>query len=242
MSLCGRLPWLVAQREEHLLFYNWSVDPGTVAERLPPGLLLDCYEDRAWITLIPFQMRGLRARFTPPLPGVSAFGEVDCLTYVMPRVGGPAGIWFFRITADTSLGSWMARHLWGLPYVDAPVTVREDDGWTRCVAGEAGAPDFEVRYRGTGPTFVPTPGTLSHFVAERLVMYSVTRGGTLLSGREARAPRQIQEAEVKVAVNQIPRLAGLPEPGGDVAAWSCAGSDIRTWLPAPVDLTTTRDR
>lgn len=242
MSLCSRLPWLVAQREEHLLFYNWPVDPGTVAGRLPPGLLLDCFEDRAWITMIPFQMRGLRARFTPPLPGVSAFGEVDCLTYVRPTAGGPAGIWFFRITADTSLGSWMARHLWGLPYVDAPVALEQDGGWTRCVTGAAGAPDFEVRYRGTGPVFLPTPGTLAHFVAERLVMYSVTRGGTLLAGREARAPRQIQEAEVVVTGNRIPALAGVPEPGASVAAWTCAGSDIRTWLPAPVDATTTRDR
>lgn len=240
MSLCARLPWLVAQREERLLFYNWPVAPAAVEGRLPPDLQLDCFDDRAWITLIPFQMRGLRARFTPPMPGVSAFGEVDCLTYVRPRAGGPAGIWFFRITAGTRLGSWMARHLWGLPYVAARVAVREDQGWTRCVTGPAGTPDLDIRYRGTGPVFVPVPGTLEHFVAERLVMYSVTRGGTLLAGREARAPRQIQAGEVAAVVNRIPALAGVPGPAEGVTAYTCAGSSIRTWLPAPV--TTTRDR
>lgn len=237
MTLCARLPWLVAQREEQLLFYNWPVASRVVEDRIPGTLEPDRFDGQAWLTLIPFQMRGLRARWTPPLPGLSAFGEVDCLTYVRPRAGGSAGIWFFRISAGTGIGSWLARRLWGLPYVKRRVTLRQEGEWTRCVAGEPEAPDFDVRYRGTGPAHVAAPGSLAHFLVERFVMYSATAGGTLLAGREARPPRQIQAAEVSVGVNRIPALAGLPEPGGEVVAWTCAASAIRTWLPAPVTTT-----
>ncbi len=242
MTLCARLPWLVAQREEQLLFYSWPVPTEELASRLPDGLALDQFQEQAWVTLIPFQMRGLRARWTPPMPGISAFGEVDCLTYVRPRVGGPPGIWFFRITAATHLGAWLARHLWGLPYVTAPVSLHEEQGWTRCVAGRPTEPDVDIRYRGFGPTFAAKSGTLAEFIIERFAMYSLVRHGTLLMGREARPPRQVQQAEVVVAANQIPGLAGLPGPAGEVTAWTCAGSDIRTWLPAPAGPTTTPGR
>lgn len=242
MSLCARLPWLVAQREEQLLFYNWPVNPRTLADRIPGALALDLFDGSAWLTLIPFQMRGLRARFTPPMPGLSAFGEVDCLTYVVPRGGGDAGIWFFRITAATGVGSWLARHLWGLPYVHRPVALRPEGEWTRCTAGSVEAPDLDVRYRGTGPIHVARPGSLAEFIVERLVMYSATARGTLLAGREARPPRQIQAAEVVVGVNRIPELAALPAPVGEVAAWTCSASSIRTWLPVPVAATTTPTR
>jgi uncharacterized protein len=242
VSLCARLPWLVAQREERLLFYSWPVAPDRLSGRLPPGLELDLFEGQAWITLIPFQMRGLRARLTPPLPGVSAFGEVDCLTYVRRPDGSAPGIWFFRITADTRLGAFVARHLWGLPYVAAPVELRQDAGWTRCVAGAPDAPVLDLRYRGRGEPFETSPGTLAHFVVERLVMYSRTGRGTLLAGREARAPRQVQVAEVAVERNLIPELAEIPWPHGEAPAWTCAVSDIRTWLPAPAGITTTRGR
>jgi uncharacterized protein YqjF (DUF2071 family) len=237
VTFCARLPWLVAQREEQLLFYNWPVAPRVVADRIPRTLEPDLFEGRAWLTLIPFQMRDLRARWTPPLPGLSAFGEVDCLTYVRPRAGGPGGIWFFRITAATGIGSWLARRLWGLPYVHRPVTLHQDGEWTRCVAGAREAPDFDVRYRGVGPVHAAAPGSLAHFLVERFVMYSATPGGTLLAGREARPPRPIQAAEVSVAANRIPALAGLPAPEGVVAAWTCAASAIRTWLPVPVTTT-----
>jgi len=233
VGLCAHLPWLVAQREESLLFYSWPVEPSALSARIPAQLELERFDGRAWVTLIPFRMRGLHARWLPPVPGTSSFDEVDCLTCV--RHGDQPGIWFFRIEASSRVMAWSARTFFGLPYVHAPVRVESDgDGW-RCTVDDGSAgPHLDLSYQGVGPTFEARPGTLAHFVVERFVMYSTPRHGTLLWGREARRPRRIRDAEVHGRVDQIAAAAGVPAPTGEVATWTCETSSIRTWLSVPV--------
>lgn len=247
--LCARLPWLVAQTEAELLFLSWPIAPTEIAGRIPVPLRLDLHEGEAWITLIPFRMERLHLRWLPPVPPFSRFAEVDCLTYV--RLGGEAGIWFFRIDAGTLLGSVMGRALFALPYHHSRVRLVAADEWRvfHALGAPSGAgvrPELRVRYRPTGPEFEAAPGTLAHFIVERFVMYSRTggaggtggTGGTLLRGREARAPRRIRDCEVRVEANTLPAAAGVPGPDGPLTAWICARSAIRTWLPAPVAATT----
>ncbi len=242
MSLCGRLPWLVAQTEAELLFLSWPVAPGALAGRIPAPLTLETFEQRAWITLIPFRMERLRPRGLPPMPLVSRFAEVDCLTYV--RHGEERGIWFFRIDAGTGVGSAMARTFFGLPYHRSSVSL-EREGEERIFQSEGRPdatgqrPELRLRYRSRGPAHEAEPGTLAHFIVERFVMYSRTSWGTLLQGRESRAPRRIQECDVTVARNTLPQAAGIPGPAGGQVAWSCDRSEIRTWLPAPITGTLT---
>jgi uncharacterized protein YqjF (DUF2071 family) len=220
-----------------MLFLSWPVTPGTIAGRIPPQLSLDTFDGQAWITLIPFRMERLRLRGLPPIPPFSQFDEVDCLTYVAHREA--RGIWFFRIEADTRLGSAMAGMLFGLPYHSATISldVEGEERTFRCEgevnrAGER--PELRLRYRPRGPIHEAAPGTLAHLIVEQFVMFSRTRSGTLLSGRESRAPRRIQECDVVVSRNTLAEAARVPGPTGEPVAWYCARSDIRTWLPAPV--------
>ena len=237
MSLCARLPWLVAQTEAEMLFLSWPVEPARISGRIPAGLALDTFEDRAWITLIPFRMERMRARWLPPIPPFSRFAEVDCLTYV--RSGAVTGIWFFRIDAGTLVGSAIASLLFGLPYHHSRVALDQGDEWREFSSigraeGSGERPELRVRYRPRGPAHQAAPGTLAHFIVERFVMFSRSGRGTLLQGREARPPRSIQECEVAVHRNTLPEAADVPGPAGDPVAWYCARSAIRTWLPAPV--------
>jgi hypothetical protein len=237
MSLCARLPWLVAQTEVEMLFLSWPVEPATIADRIPAGLTLETFEHRAWITLIPFRMERMRARGLPPIPPFSRYSELDCLTYV--RRGPATGIWFFRIDAGTLVGATMGRLLFGLPYNHSRVSLDLDGEWRRFVSiGRADPtgkqPELRVNYTPKGPLHTATPGTLAHFIVERFVMFSRSGRGTLLSGREARAPRSIQECEFSILRNTIPEAADVPAPAGELTAWYCASSAIRTWLPAPI--------
>lgn len=237
MSLCAKLPWLVAQTEVEMLFLSWPVEPGRILARIPAGLTLDTFEQQAWITLIPFRMERMRLRGLPPIPPFSRYAEVDCLTYV--RCGPVSGIWFFRIDADTMVGSAMGRLLFGLPYHAASVSLDREGEWrqfssTGRADGNGRRPELGLRYRPSGPAHTATPGTLAHYIVERFVMFSRSGRGRVLSGREARPPRSIRECEVEILRNTLPEVADIPGPTGDLVSWYCARSAIRTWLPAPI--------
>src|SRR5205085_1965911 len=105
-------------------------DPAAIQRLLPAGLTVDTFpdaqgEEKAWIGLVPFRMEGVRPRFLPPLPGLSAFPETNVRTYVHNE-GKAAGVWFFSLDADQSIACWAARRFFGLPYFKAAMTVDED--------------------------------------------------------------------------------------------------------------------
>ena len=233
----ARHSWLVEQTEADQLFLSWPVAPPALAGRIPPPLSLETFDGRAWITLIAFRIERLRLRGLPPVPGLSRFGEVSCLTHV--RLGDERGVWFFRIDAATRLGSLVGRALYALPYHHSAVTVSADGEWRRVRSaglgeGQGAQPELHARYRPTGPEHEARAGTLAHFLVERFVMFSRTAGGTLLRGMQARQPRRIRAGEAVLELNTFPEALELPGPDGERAAWCCRDAVVRTRLPAPV--------
>ena len=57
---------------------------------IPDRLEIDTFDGSAWLGVVPFRMSGVRPRFAPALPGVSAFPELNLLTYV--TAGERAGV------------------------------------------------------------------------------------------------------------------------------------------------------
>ena len=89
-----KLPTVMYQRWEELLFLHWPVEPQVVAKVLPPGLAVDTYKGRAWLGVVPFSMRDVRPRFLPAVPGLSSFPELNLRTYVVDELGRP-GVWLY---------------------------------------------------------------------------------------------------------------------------------------------------
>jgi uncharacterized protein YqjF (DUF2071 family) len=87
----------MAQTWNDLLFAHWPLPPALVAPLLPAGLPLDTFDGQAWIGVVPFHMSGIRLRFTPPLPWLSAFPELNVRTYV--TLDGKPGVFFFSLDA-----------------------------------------------------------------------------------------------------------------------------------------------
>lgn len=100
-----------------LLFMHWPMSAEQLRPLIPAELEIESCEGSAWVGVVPFHMSGIRAHWMPPIPGSSAFPELNVRTYV--RVGGRPGVWFFSLDAANSLGVAAARHFFHLPYFRA---------------------------------------------------------------------------------------------------------------------------
>jgi hypothetical protein len=121
-------PWVMRMTWSELLFVHWPVDPPSVASLLPTGVTLDTRDGKAWVGVVPFLMSNVVPRFCPPIPGQSRFLELNVRTYV--SVGGKPGVWFFSLDAASRVAVRVARATFNLPYMDAKMTIRHDEGGT----------------------------------------------------------------------------------------------------------------
>jgi len=204
-------------RWEKLLFAHWPVDAASLEARLPRGLDLDLFEGQAWLGIIPFRMAGVRARWLPPIPGTSAFPELNVRTYV--RYREQPGVWFFSLDAASPLAVVTARALYHLPYRHADMACVEKqesiDYSSRRSERDAPAADFSAHYRPISERFRSLPGTLEHWLTERYLLFSADSRGELFSGRIDHNPWPLQAAAAEIRSNTMTnglgiRLSGPP--------------------------------
>ena len=109
--------WTLFHNEwDNLAMLHWPVDPSAVAEKLPPGLRVDTWDDRAWVSLVPFVMRDVRPAGLPSMPWLSTFCETNVRTYVVDAEGHRS-VWFHSLDAARLPIVGAARRLMGFPYV-----------------------------------------------------------------------------------------------------------------------------
>ena len=117
----SRKPWIMTQEWHDVLFLHWPVDPEDVREHIPSELELDLYNNMAWISLVFFKVKGNRPRLVPPIPGMSAYLELNVRTYVTYK--GRAGVHFFNLDANHPLIVKMTRTGNFLPYRNAEISL-----------------------------------------------------------------------------------------------------------------------
>jgi uncharacterized protein len=105
------------QTWDQLLFLHWRVAAERLRPLIAPQLRLDMFEGRAWVSMTPFTMRGIRPIFLPSLPLVSQSHEINVRTYVL--FDDVPGVWFFSLDASNTLAVFGARAALGLPYFRA---------------------------------------------------------------------------------------------------------------------------
>ncbi|MGH2487473.1 MAG: YqjF family protein [Ktedonobacterales bacterium] len=205
-------PWVMTQTWSALLFAHWPLAPDTLRSFVPPQLALDTWEGEAWIGVVPFRMTNVRPRLTPPVPGLSAFPELNVRTYV--TYGGKPGVWFFSLDAANPVAVAAARALFALPYFRARMTCeRMGEGTVqyRSVRTHHDAPAaaLDATYRPVGPAFTPAPGTLEQWLTERYCLYAMTRRGKLLRGEIHHRRWRLRPGEAEIRVNMMARAAGF---------------------------------
>src|SRR3954451_20096131 len=160
-------PWVMAQTWQDLLFSHWRLPTSVVRANVPAELPVDEFDGSAWIGVTPFRLTGLRARWTYPLPLLSAFPELNVRTYV--TVGGKPGIYFFSLDAGSALAVAAARRFYALPYFWAEMSARSDGATVHYRSRRRGERSrrFAAQYGPDGPEHRAEPGTLEHFLTER---------------------------------------------------------------------------
>ena|ERR1700676_5477717 len=225
-------PWIMAQSWHNLLFAHWEVAAAELRPYIPAKLGIDTFEGKAWLGIVPFRMSGVRLRWTPALPWLSAFPELNVRTYV--TLQGKPGVWFFSLDAANAVAVAAARLSFHLPYFRARMTCSGANDWIqyRSERAHSGAPDasFGVRYRPTGQCFGAQPGTLTHFLTERYCLYSAARE-QIYRGEIHHRAWPLQPAEAEFAKNSMAEAAGLTLPAEMPLLHFAKRQDMIAWAP-----------
>ena len=169
---------VMRQNWRELLFLHWAFAPELIRPLIPRELELDLFEGKAYVGLVPFTMTGVRPTGLPAIAGLSSFHETNVRTYVHID-GRDPGVWFFSLDAANTIAVRLARGLFHLPYHRARMFLeRERPGpsdqpspilyaGVRCWPAPLPA-SYLIRGQVSGPVRPAVPGTLEHFLAERI--------------------------------------------------------------------------
>jgi uncharacterized protein YqjF (DUF2071 family) len=214
-----------------LAFLHWAVDPSLLQPLLPAGLELDTFDGKAWVGVVPFRMEDVRLRFSPNIPGLSAFPEINVRTYA--RVGTRTGVWFFSFDATNRVAVRGARVVLNLPYYDAEMSV-EPRGEaiayrSRRVHSDATPAEFIGTYAPAGDVYEARPGTLDYFLVERYCLFLVNQSGELGYLDVHHHPWPLQPATARIDSNTMAAASGIPLPPEPPLAHFARDIEVVAW-------------
>lgn len=225
-----RLPWLY-QRWESMTFLHWSYDPTVVQRLLPPGLVVDRFDGRAWIGLTPFVMRDLRLPLLPTMGGWSTYPETNVRTYVRGP-DGRDGLWFLSL--DTARAPYLLARTLGLAYAWSRMAVQSRERTIEYTARRrlppAGRPATRVRIQVGERLASAELGERDHFLTGRWHAYHAIRGRLLVTSVEHR-PWPLWRATITELHDELVAAGGLPAPEGPPLVHFSAGVDVRVGYP-----------
>lgn len=229
----------------HLLFMHWPVDAAMLRPFIPRELEIEMFDGSAWIGVVPFGMKNIRLRGPcsfnwPPIPGTSAFLELNVRTYVRLRANEyvqkpqqKPGVWFFSLDAANRLAVEVARRWFHLPYYFAAMELAENNNsfHYKSVRTHRSAPtaEFECKYSPSGDVYHSKPGTLDSWLTERYCLYSTNRKGSLMRGEIHHAPWNLQPARAELITNSMPSASTLTIPRKDPILHFSREIDVKIW-------------
>ena len=214
-----------------LLFAHWPIPVEQVRPFIPSSLQVDSYEGQAWIGVVPFRMSGIRPRWLPALPWISAFPELNVRTYVI--ADNKPGVWFFSLDAANLVAVAVARRWYHLPYFHARMSCRGvGDG----IAYEShrlhhGAPPaaFVGQYHPLGPVFQAERDSLVYWLTERYCLYAVDSRQRLYRGEIDHPPWPLQMAEAQFTTETMVSSLGLKLPDCPPLLHFSRRQEVRIW-------------
>ncbi len=229
-------PWVMKQVWHDLLFAHWPVPVEQLQPMIPPALQLDTYEGQAWIGVVPFRMSGIRPRWMPAVPWISAFPELNVRTYVI--ADNKPGVWFFSLDAANPLAVAIARRWYHLPYFHARMSCRGNgDGIIyESHRVHRGAPPAALvgQYQPIGPIFQAARGSLVYWFTERYCLYAVDSRRRLFRGEIDHPPWPLQMAEARFSTQTMTLPLGVPLSGTPAFLHFSRRQDVRIWPIRPV--------
>ena len=219
---------VMLQRWHEISFFHWSCDPAPLQSRLPPGLQLDTFDAKGWISLTPFLLTGLRPPLFPHVAGL-VFPEMNLRTYVVGP-NGP-GIWFFSLDAASLLAVLGARATYGLPYYWADMQVDIGQSENLYFSNRGGR--AKARIRIAKEAGILEQSDLDVFLTARFRLYSIFRA-RLVTAAVAHVPWQLNRVSILELEENVRAVMGVQFPNHDFLAHHSGGVDTKIALAVPV--------
>lgn len=224
-------PWVWAMKWLDSLFIHWPVDIESLRRHVPAALEIDTFDGQAWVTILPFQMAGSRLRYTPPLPWLSNFLELNVRTYV--KADGKGGVWVLSVEVSNPVVVHGTRFFYDMPFYQANMSLKEIDtamhyGSQRLYHDGLPA-EFSATCQPSGAIIYAEKGSLDHWLTERYCAYATNRKGEVLRSEIHHAQWSLQPVEVEIQTNTLLDALDLNvsptaprfhySPGVEVVAW-----------------------
>ena len=182
---------VMRQSWDDLFFLHWEYAAEAIQSRLPAGLTVDTFEDKAYLGVVGFRMNAVRPLGLPALPWLSYFNELNVRTYVRDASGEP-GVWFFSLDCDRAPAVVIARAGFGLPYEHASMSF--GPGLAQSCRRQGKKETAQYAWSAVSTPQITPPGSLEFHLAERYNFFSV-RGGRLVRGQVHHSPYELSPAD-----------------------------------------------
>jgi uncharacterized protein len=225
---------LMHQSWGKLLFIHWEISQAALSPHIPDELEIDTYDGKAYIAITPFTLWNVRPFFTPPLPLISRFHEINVRTYV--HYDGFPGVWFFSLDANSLFNVLAARTFFHLPYMQATIDLDQEGRDIDYDVSRAGdhAATFSAEWSIGEPMRRAEPNSLDFFLTERYCLYT-KHDGKIYRARIHHETWPLQNADLRYLETDILLADGLPEPEGDPLVFAGGPVNVEVW---PLELVT----
>jgi uncharacterized protein YqjF (DUF2071 family) len=185
----GREKTFLTAEWRHLAMLNYQVDPVLLAKFKPGGTEIDCWNGRAFVSLVGF--RFLKTKVCGiSIPFHSNFDEVNLRFYVRRLVGGEIrrGVVFVKEIVPSWAIAAVARSVYNESYEALPMThqvrptgsgLSAEYGWRSNIGWN------RISFSAAGDPTLPKDGSEEEFITEHFWGYSALADGATVEYRVA---------------------------------------------------------
>lgn len=191
--------WHWRQTWKDLAFMHWEADVDELRSRIPDVLDIDLFDGKAWIGIVPFDMKGVTLRGFPAPSLLCDFPEINVRTYVTHE--GKSGVWFFSLDVPNPFAVYTARKLFHLPYYRADIQIDiQGDSYT--YSHKRGQKTFDATYRPTGRK-EHHKDSFETWSTERYCLYSSNRAGEVCRSEVHHKKWPLESADIEIRKNTL---------------------------------------
>ncbi|MFE6166427.1 YqjF family protein [Viridibacillus arvi] len=195
-------PWIISQEWHDILFLHWPVSAEDIRQYIPSELELELFNNKAWISLVFFQVKENRPRLIPAMPGISSFLELNVRTYVTYKE--KSGVYFLSIDANNQLITKLVNYKNFMPFRHANITLKK---YENAITFYSRSKQIETNYETLIASYEPISGPIERsqlecWLSERYHCWTKI-DDHLLRVDNAHTPWTLQKAAYTIHENSI---------------------------------------
>ena len=193
------------QSWRNLAFLHWEVPVEELELLLPEGLQPDLFQGKAYVGLVPFEMKNIRPAWCPKALGFN-FLETNVRTYVLHR--NEPGVFFFSLDASSLTAVKIARWIWHLPYFHSGMTFSNEQATYEYGLKRPDNIQSKIKIEAGQPLSPSQPDSLEYFLLERYLLFTQLRG-RILRGQVHHVPYPACQASLVDFEDQLLEVNGF---------------------------------